>query len=186
MFPLAVNSGTPAKLIVTVTIGFSDAHKSRWTHQGDLHIKQQERGDLEYAYPPTVVQNIRNKNHETQQGLSGEIKALSGCGVSFERFSFSPLSLHSLVINQLWALAPSCPTFLSIIESLSANVRQNILTLPLFSFGRVFYHSNCCWETVSLAKNSYWGHPPPILDCCPTIFTSLRSSPFLLMQGAVI
>lgn len=124
------------------------------------------------------MQNVRNKNHKTQQGLSGEIKALSGCGVGFERFSFSPLSLHSLVISQLWALAPFCPTFLSIIESLSANVRQNILTLPLVSFGRVFYHSNCCWETVSLAKDSFWDHPPLILDCCPTIFMSLRSTPF--------
>lgn len=45
-------------------------------------------------------------------------------------------------------------------------------------FGRVSYHSNCYWETVSLAKNSFWGRPLLILHCYPTIFMRLRSTPF--------
>lgn len=136
-------------------------------------------------YPPTVVQNVKNKNRETQQGLSGEIKALSGCGVGFERFNLSPLPLHS---GNQPALGSS-----SLLPHLPLHYRISLCKCKTkyFNSSTGFFWS-CVLSQQLLLGDSLFGRERLLGSSTsdtalfPNHFYESQKYFFLLMQGAVI
>lgn len=118
------------------------------------------------------------------KGSLGRLRHFQNVGWALRDLAF-PHFLFTLVISQLWAPAPFYPTFLSIIESLSANVRQNILTLPLVSFGCVLSQQLLLGDSL-FGQELLLGSSTSDTALLPNHFYESQKYFFLLLQGAVI